>query len=330
MPARPSHAREYIGSIYCPNMPDAEPPRPLRPVQPEALAHIARRLGRAAEPPWLHAEVARRMAERLTLIRLKPRSVIDWWSFNGAAQGLLQQAYPQARVLRVEADDAVLKRSRTVASTPWWSRRRWAEPQVAFATPEQVAPGEAGLLWANMMLHLAADPVALLQKWQQVLTVDGFLMFSTLGPGSLQGLRRVYAGLGWPVPHAPFVDMHDLGDMLLHAGFADPVMDQETLTVTWPDVDALLHELRGLGGNADASRGAGLRTPRWRERLVTALQQLQGSDGRLRLDFEVVYGHAFRAAPKPRVAPQTSVALEDMRTMVRSRRGTTGPGDGLR
>jgi malonyl-CoA O-methyltransferase len=311
-------------------MPDDAPTRPLRPVQTEALAHIARRLGGAAEAPWLHAEVARRMAERLMLIRLKPRSVIDWWSFNGAAQGLLQQAYPQARVLRVEADDVVLKRSRTAASTPWWSRRRWAEPQVAFATPEQVAPGEAGLLWANMMLHLAADPVALLQQWHRALAVDGFLMFSTLGPGSLQGLRRTYAGLGWPAPHAPFVDMHDLGDMLVRCGFADPVMDQETLTLTWPDADALLRELRGLGGNADPLRSPGLRTPRWRERLRAGLQQLQGPDGRLRLDFEVVYGHAFRAAAKPRVVAQTSVTLDDMRTMVRSRRGTPGPGDGLR
>ena len=311
-------------------MPEAAPTRPLRPVQPEALAHIARRLGRAAEAPWLHAEVARRMAERLGLIRLQPRALIDWWSFNGAAQALLQQAYPRSRVLRVEADDAVLRRCCAVASTRWWSPGRWVGPQLAWATPEQVAPGEAELLWANMMLHLSADPEALLQQWHRVLAVDGFLMFSTLGPGSLHGLRQAYARLGWPAPHAPFVDMHDLGDMLVRAGFADPVMDQETLTLTWPDADALLGELRGLGGNADPWRSQGLRTPRWRGRLHTELQQLQGPDGRLRLDFELVYGHAFRAAPKPRVAAQTTVALEDLRAMARSPRRPSGAGDGLR
>jgi malonyl-CoA O-methyltransferase len=199
-----------------------------------------------------------------------------------------------------------------------------------WATPEQVVPGQAELLWANMMLHLSADPLALLQQWQRSLAVDGFLMFSTLGPGSLQGLRQVYARLGWPVPHAPFVDMHDLGDMLLQAGFADPVMDQEILTLTWPDAGSLLRELRSLGGNADPLRSAGLRTPRWRERLGVALQQLCGPAGRLRLDFELVYGHAFRAAPKPRIAAQTTVALEDMRSMVRSPRRSSGSGDGLR
>ena len=311
-------------------MPDAAPTRPLRPVQDAALAHITRRLGRGATAPWLHTEVARRMAERLGLIRLQPRLLVDWWSFNGAAEALLQQAYPRARVLRVEADDAVLRRSRAACATRWWSPQRWVGPEVAWVTPEQLAPGEADLLWANMMLHLAVDPPALLQQWQRALAVDGFVMFSTLGPGSLQGLRRVYDSLGWSAPHAPFVDMHDLGDMLVRCGFADPVMDQELLTLTWPDADALLLELRGLGGNADPARGAGLCTPRWRARLRAELQQLQGADGRLRLDFELVYGHAFRSVPKPRVAAQTSVALEDMRGLARSPRRSAGPNEGLR
>jgi len=270
------------------------------------------------------------MAERLGLIRLQPSSVVDWCSFNGAAQALLSQAYPRARMLRVEADSALLEREQSGAAARWWSLRRWAGPGLGYATPAQVAPGSAELLWSNMALHLAGDPLALLQQWQRALAVDGFLMFSTLGPGSLQGLRRVYAGLGWPPPHAPFVDMHDLGDMLVQTGFADPVMDQETLTLTWPDADSLLRELRALGGNADPGRAAGLRTPRWRTRLGQALQELQGADGRLRLDFELVYGHAFRAAPKPRVGAQTTVALDEMRAMVRSTRRTAGPGDGLR
>ncbi len=310
-------------------MPDAVPPTSQRPVQAAALDHIARRMARAPQPPWLHGEVARRMAERLSLIRLQPQSLLDWSSFNGAAQALLHRAYPRARLLRVEPDVALLERERSGAAAPWWSPRRWSGPELGFAAPAQVAQGSAELLWSNMGLHLTADPMALMQQWQRALAVDGFLMFSTLGPGSLQGLRQVYAGLGWPAPHAPFVDMHDLGDMLVQTGFADPVMDQETLTLTWSDAGALLRELRTLGGNADPGRAAGLRTPRWRARLCTALEQLQGADGRLHLDFELVYGHAFRVAPKPRVAARTTVALDEMRAMVRSTRHGAGPGNGL-
>ena len=303
-------------------MPDAAPPRPLRPVQAAALAQITHRLGRAAEAPWLHAEVARRMAERLTLIRLQPRTLLDWCSFNGASQDLLSRAYPRSQVRRVEADAQLLRRGQ--AASRWWPLRR----HIPCVAPSEVAAGGAELLWANMTLQLDADPLAAMQQWQRALAVDGFLMFSTLGPGSLQGLRQVYARCGWPAPHAPFVDMHDLGDMLLRAGFADPVMDQEILTLTWPDAEGLLRELRSLGGNADLARHPGLRTPRWRQRLCTELQQLQGSDGRLRLDFELVYGHALRAAPKPRMAAQTSVALDEMRAMVRSGRRAPDPHEG--
>jgi malonyl-CoA O-methyltransferase len=305
------------------------PARPLRPVQALALVQVARRMGRASEAPWLHGEVARRMADRLGLIRLQPRTVIDWWSFNGASQVLLQQAYPRARIQRVESDARLLRRSPGPLGR-WWLPLRWAAPGSACLVPHDVPAGGAELLWANMMLHLIEDPQALLQQWHRALAVDGFVMFSTLGPGSLQGLRDAYARQQWPAPCAPFVDMHDLGDMLIHAGFADPVMDQEIITLTWPDPAALLRELRSLGGNADPRRHAGLRTPRWRERLCAELQRLQGSDGRLRLDFEVVYGHAFRVAPKPRVAAQTTLALDEMREMLRSARRGPGAVDGLR
>ena len=102
--------------------------------------------------------------------------------------------------------------------------------------------------------------------------------------------------------------MHDLGDMLVQAGFADPVMDQETSDADLGRRRALLAELRALGGNADPARQPGLRTPRWRSRLGQALQQLHGADGRLRLDFEVVYGHAFTrgaAAARGRARPRS-------------------------
>ncbi len=300
-----------------------------RPVQPAALDRICKRLHHAAEAPWLHREVARRMSERLGLIRVQPAMVIDWWSFNGASGALLRQAYPRARVQRVEDDVARLQGSHG-APAPWWSPRSWRAAGHGAVAAHDVAAGGAGLVWANMMLHLVADPQATLRRWQQALAIDGFVMFSTLGPGSLAGLRDFYVQQDWPAPHAAFVDMHDLGDMLVRAGFADPVMDQETLTLTWPDADALLAELRSLGGNADPQRFAGLRTPRWRRRLLAGLHALQDAQGRLRLDFELVYGHAFKAAPKQRPPAQTSVALDDMRALLRASRDAPGPRQRLR
>jgi malonyl-CoA O-methyltransferase len=182
-----------------------------------------------------------------------------------------------------------------------------------------LSPNGAQLIWANMMLHGVWDPTAVLDRWHRALAVDGFVMFSCLGPDTLRELRDLYARLGWPPAMAEFIDMHDLGDMLVHAGFADPVMDQETLRLSWPDAEALLAELRGLGGNASPSRFAGLRTPRWRQRLVDELNALRGPDGRLHMRFEVAYGHAFKAPPRPARSSETTVSLEQMRTLVRKR-----------
>jgi malonyl-CoA O-methyltransferase len=183
-----------------------------------------------------------------------------------------------------------------------------------------LAEGEADLLWSNMVLHHLAEPQAALARWRHLLSAEGILMFSTFGPGTLESLRRIYKARRWSSPCAPFVDMHDLGDMLVQAGFADPVMDQEVLRLTWASPALALTELRQLGGNADLGRHAGLRTPRWRAELERALPR-SGADNRVALEFEVVYGHAVRPPPRAKVASETAVPLADMRGMLRSRRG---------
>jgi malonyl-CoA O-methyltransferase len=283
------------------------------------VAAQLRRLARSADaPPWLHGEVARRMAERLALIRLQPERIVDWWSFLGAGSASLRQAYPRAQQLVVEPSAALAERSRAQHAKPWW--RIGGAPVQVLTDDRPIAPA-AQLLWANMMLHAVKDPPALMARWQQALSADGFVMFSCLGPDTLRELRSLYVRLGWPAPTIAFVDMHDLGDMLVRAGFADPVMDQETLTLTWADPKALLAELRSLGGNASPDRFQGLRTPRWKTRLEHELGSLAGPDGRLRLTFEVAYGHAFKAAPRIQAGAPTTVSLDDMRALVRSGRG---------
>lgn len=170
------------------------------------------------------------------------------------------------------------------------------------------------MLWANLVLHTAADPEASLAAWHRALAPEGFLMFSSFGPDTLRELREVYAEAGWPAPHPPYVDMHDLGDMLVHGGFADPVMDQETITLTWSTPQALLAELRGLGGHLGTDRHAGLRTPRWHARLQQALAARRDAQGRIALRFEIVYGHAYKGTPRPAAGAPAVVSLASLRS----------------
>lgn len=266
------------------------------------------------------------MAERLEIILLEPALVLDWWGALGAGGTLLERQYPKARRVVVEPTPEWVNHSRAAAERPWWSAGRWGRPRLDVLADTDALPAGAHLVWANMMLHAVVDPPALFGRWHHQLAVDGFVMFSCLGPGTLRELRSLYARLGWPSPTPGFIDMHDLGDMLIGAGFADPVMDQETLTLQWASPDALLSELQSLGGNTAPDRHQGLRSPRWRGRLERELAALAGHDGKIALSFEVAYGHAFKAAPTVRGGRPTTVSLEDMRAMVRSSHGR-GKGD---
>jgi malonyl-CoA O-methyltransferase len=287
-----------------------------RDIDRAALARAQRRMARTRPAPWLHGEVARRMAERLALIKLRPAVVVDWCAHAGSSGEALRAACAGARIVRVETAGGAMP-----APAGW--RALWRREPAAIA-PDALAAGSAQLVWANMALHFEPDPQATFAQWRRALGTDGFVMFSTLGPDTLKTLREIYRDAGWGAAHAPFVDMHDLGDMLVHAGFADPVMDQEMLRLTWATPQALRAELRTLGGNAARDRHAGLRTPRWRAQLDAALAARAGSDGRITLEFEIVYGHAFNPPPRLRVAGETRLGADELQRMARAgRRGGT-------
>jgi malonyl-CoA O-methyltransferase len=270
--------------------------------------------------PWLHEEVARRMVERLQWFRDPPGSWIHWEPGIGglAAHRLLAQRLPGARSLVAARNaEAVLQglvpgRARR-SLLPW---RRPAGPALADAG------AQAGMLWANMVLHQDNRPLGLLRRWHAQIEVGGFLMFSCLGPDSLRELRAVYAAQGWPAPAHDFTDMHDWGDMLVQAGFAEPVMDMERITLTYSSAAAMLDELRSFGRNLASSRFAALRGRGWRRRLEGAIEQHGARDaqGRLSLGFELIYGHAFKSAPRPARGESQSVSVDDMRAMLRGRR----------
>ena len=290
--------------------PSAPPPA----IDARALAQVMARLARADAAPWLHQEVARRMAQRLPVIRQPPANWLDWGGFIGGGAAAVQAVWPQSLRSVAEPSAALAARSRLALQAPWWAwgQARRQAGQAVLLLPE-VPAGQAQMLWSNLGLHASTDLAATLRQWQQALAVDGFVMFSSFGPDTLRELRAVYAGLGWPAPHPPFTDMHDIGDLLVHSGFADPVMDQETLQLTWSSADALVAELRSLGGHIGRQRFAGLRTPRWRDRLLQALAGLADTQGRIRITFELVYGHAYKPAPRPDRGAVATVSLDTLR-----------------
>jgi malonyl-CoA O-methyltransferase len=278
-------------------------------IDPQAASRWQRR--GVGESPWLHEEVARRMQQRLDWIKVRPASWINWQALSGGVQahGLLLQRYPKARCTVLEYGADNLTRAAQVLLPARWQPQAWLQPRArVLAQIEQPAQ----MLWCNMQLHMAHQPQALMQQWHQALQVDGFLMFSCLGPDTLMEMRALYRALGWPQPCHAFTDLHDWGDMLLAAGFAEPVMDMERITLTFETPERLLLELRGLGHNLQPDRFAGLRGRGWHRQLLSALGQQP-----LQLTFEVIYGHAFKPAARLAVGAHSAISLDQMRTALK-------------
>ena len=297
----------------------AEHPPTLDPVAAERWAARA-----VTASPWLHEEVARRMVERLDVIRLPVQQWADWEPAHGGLDGHAQvaQRYPDSKCFWVSAHAGSAQAAIKIKAKPWW--QRWGKLGDGDRVEHVAEPPVGGvqLVWGNMLAHHVAAPQALLGAWHRALAVDGFVLFSCLGPDTLKELRALYARLGWPPPAHEFTDMHDWGDQLVAAGFAEPVMDMETLTLQFDTPERLLAELRGLGRNLGVARFAGLRGRQWRQRLLAEMDaslRQNGPDGPLSLSFEVIYGHAIKGAPRHAMAGQTHIALDDMRASLRRR-----------
>jgi len=271
------------------------------------FAHAASTYAAAAV---LARETGRRMAERLDLVNIAPRRIADIGCASGDGIRALQSRYRAA--LPVAVDFALPMLHATRAATPLLQRLGQRGPRLVNADVRALplAAGSVGLAWSNLLLHWLDDPLPALREFHRILEVGGLLMFAMLGPDTLKELRAACVSVGIAgiagdaVPLRRFHDMHDVGDMLLAAGFADPVMDMEIITLTYVGARGLLRDQRHLGVR-DALFG---HLP-WREwRRVLRAYDATRRGGRLAASFEIVYGHAWK--PPPRSVPDGRAVIQ--------------------
>jgi malonyl-CoA O-methyltransferase len=244
---------------------------------------VRRRFDRAAASytgaAKMEAEVAARMLERLDYVKLAPRRILD--AGSGPPGEALERRYPHAGVVSLDFSMEMLKQRKST-----WFRRARGVSVCGDLMRLPLPSGCFELAWSNMALHWVVDPLTALKELHRVLVPEGLLMFSSLGPDSLKELRSA-AG---PARVHAFVDMHDIGDMLVAAGFSAPVMDMEYITVAYQAGGALLEDLRASGQtSARADRARGMAAKAFAGALRAALPS--------RATFEIVYGHAWKGAP---------------------------------
>ena len=257
----------------------------------------------------LQNEVCQRMLARLDFVKQHPAAILDAGCGTGNALAPLARRYPAARIVALDIAVRMVERARV--RIPNWRRLLGRSvPAVLCADIEclPLATASCDMIWSNLALQWADDPARVFAEMHRVLAPGGLLMFSTFGPDTLKELRTAYDGIDRHVHVNRFIDMHDLGDMLVHHGLGDPVMDMEQITLTYSNARHLMRDLKAIGAhNLLRGRHTGLSGKHAFARVEQRYETFR-RDGSLPATFEVVYGHAWK--PQPRRAPSGRPVIE--------------------
>ncbi|TVQ69760.1 MAG: malonyl-[acyl-carrier protein] O-methyltransferase BioC [Chromatiaceae bacterium] len=257
------------------------------------------------EAAVLQREVCSRLLERLQWVKLNPLRVLDAGAGTGQGAHGLRRLYKGSRVVALDLSPAMLRL--TAKGAGWWRK-----PGLVCADVESLPFADASfdLIFSSLTVQWCNDLDRALAECRRVLSPQGLLMFTTLGPDTLVELRRAWEAVDGRAHVNAFMDMHDIGDALVRAGFADPVMDVERMTVTYPDVRGLMRDLKAIGAtNALSGRGRGLTSPGRLRALEKAYEEYR-QEGLLPASYEVVYGHAWVPdAPVPSGLPEGMIPI---------------------
>ena len=267
----------------------------------KAFEHAATSYDQAAV---LQREISDRMFARLDYIKYLPNSILDAGSGTGYGTQKLGERYPNSRLMALDIAWAMLQQAKPF--DPWWYQF-WPfysrQTQYICADIEclPVKDESVGMVWSNLALQWCNDLDRTFREINRVLTTDGLFMFSTFGPDTLKELRHAFETADTFVHVNQFIDMHDIGDLLVHNRFATPVMDMEYITVTYDEIMGIMRDLKAIGAhNVAKGRQRGLTGKTKWQRVVDQYETMR-SNGKLPATFEVIYGHAWKLPPKQSV-----------------------------
>jgi malonyl-CoA O-methyltransferase len=274
-----------------------------------------------SEAAVVQREAGNRLLERFDVMRLAPSIVLDVGCGAAIHTPALVARFPAAQIIAVDQSTAMLAKvappkigfMQSVRERFTPTPRAW--PLSADMSRLPIKAGTVDVLWSNFSLQWANDIPALFVEWNRALKTDGVLMFAAPGPDTLIELRRALASVESSEKKRAhsFVDLHDLGDMLIHVGFADPVMDMEVITLEYATPEALWRDLKNQGAmSAIKNRPRGLMTPRKRDAINRALELQRAANGMIRMSVEVVYGHAWKVPAKKTAEGHGIVRIESI------------------
>lgn len=255
----------------------------------------------------LQKQVREEMLSRLELVKIQPTFILDAGCGTGAASLALQKQFKKAEVVSLDFALPMLQKTKQNLRDLGLinALKKFFSPKAQHllcADIENLPLAEKtfGLIWSNLAIQWCNNLDQAFQEFYRVLQPEGLLMFSTFGPDTLKELRASTSTEGHTSVNR-FIDMHDIGDALVRAGFNAPVLDVERFTLTYDDVKSVMLDLKNIGAhNATEGRARGLHGRAFLVELAKKYEAFRQADGKLPATFEVVYGHAWRGQDKPK------------------------------
>lgn len=272
-------------------------PRATRRIDQAAMVRAFNRAAQGYDQvAVLQRRVAEILLERLEVLRVTPSRVLDAGSGTGYGARLLTRRYRRAWVMHLDLSLSMLTEARRQGPR-WFSRHHYL---CASMTAIPLPAASVQLVFSSLALHWCNSLERALAELYRVLAQEGLLLFSCCGPDTLQELRDSWPGPKEEVPVHDFVDMHDVGDAVVRAGFSAPVLETDRFVLSYASVDEALRELRALGvRNTMQGRRRSLGGRRLYAELRRRYATHRQTDGRIPATFEIVFGHAWRAGEKP-------------------------------
>jgi len=273
-------------------------------------------------------EVGKRLVSHAEWIKLDPNVWLEWRSSVGgdAVRNAFTQRFQNAQHHHWEPTHALWQEVQDERSKGSWMKQTqaWLNSKLKPVQPwvGDLSPSCVDFIVSNLSLHHEPEPERTFAHWAQALRPEGVVLFSALGPDTLRELHDLYLDMNWAAPAHPLIDMHDLGDMLVHSGFSDPVVDMERLVLTYSDAQTFLKDLRALGRNMSPNRFAAMRGRKFLSDLLAALEnrKAETAGGRFSMTFEVIYGHAFKARAKEPKSSEVKLDLDSVRAQLKKPR----------
>ena len=249
--------------------------------------------------------IGEQLLDQLSFIKIAPQQIIDLGCATGYLTEKIAQRYPKANVLGVDMAEQMIAQAMQRETTQLQFTCQCAEDLL-------LPSNSVDLIISNLMLHWCDDFPRVLAQCLRVLKPNGLLLFASLGPDTLHELKNSWQNIDQHQHVHDFIDMHDIGDILLQQGWHDPVMYRQDMTVSYADVLEVMHSIKAIGAqNIHAQRFRGLQGKAVIERLQHIYQTNYGQqDDKLPVTYEVMYGHAWKPTQgKQSIADDGSVMV---------------------